>query len=94
MNAKLTVKHDWIRVVATDAAKNRISLTASRHKESCSGRGVSMEELKVALTAFDRIIDKKTGQTVGDRMQTILELAQKATMINEYIKSLEKLADA
>ena len=94
MIAKLTTSHDWMRVAVTDAAKNKISLTMSRYKESCSGTGISRETLKAAIYAFNKLRMKKTGQTMGERMQAILELAQKATTIDEYVKSLEQLAAA
>lgn len=94
MVAKLTTSHDWLRVVATDAVKNKISLTTSRSGEKCSGSGVTMDTMKAAITAFSKVITKKTGQKTGERMQAVLGVAQKSTTMEEYVAALEALASA
>jgi hypothetical protein len=94
MIAKLTTNHDWLRVVATDAAKNKISLTKSRYRESCSGKGISVDTMRQALDAFSRLMITKTDKTVGQKMQGVLDVAQKATTLEEYITSLAALANA
>jgi hypothetical protein len=50
--------------------------------------------MRAALGAFVMVMDRKKGKKVGEKMQDVLEVAQKATTLEEYVTSLTAFASA